>query len=47
MNPKELPGKLMPSENNPLHFKVPGTDYAYKPYWDIGNKGFSCLPIIE
>ncbi|MDR0656874.1 MAG: glycoside hydrolase family 127 protein, partial [Treponema sp.] len=33
--------------DKPLHFPVPGTDYSFVPYWDVGDEGFTCLPVIS
>ncbi|MDR2618321.1 MAG: glycoside hydrolase family 127 protein [Treponema sp.] len=47
MTPEALAASLKPDPRNALHFPVPGTDYSYMPYWDAGEEGFSCVPIIE
>ncbi|MDR3174752.1 MAG: glycoside hydrolase family 127 protein [Treponema sp.] len=33
--------------DRPLHFPVPGTDYLFVPYWELGDEGFTCLPVIK
>jgi DUF1680 family protein len=45
MKPSELLEILKPGKD-PLHFEVAGTAYTYMPYWDVGNEGFTCVPII-
>jgi DUF1680 family protein len=47
MTPEALAAALKPVPGNALHFPVPGTDYAYVPYWDADEEGFSCVPIID
>ncbi|MDR2135347.1 MAG: glycoside hydrolase family 127 protein [Treponema sp.] len=45
--PEDLAASLKPAPDKPLHFPVPGTAYTYLPYWDAGDEGFTCLPVIE
>jgi hypothetical protein len=47
IKPEDLIDSLQPVPGKPLHFAVPGTSYTYLPYWDAGEEGFTCLPVIE
>jgi DUF1680 family protein len=45
LKPEELAAALKPAGE--LRFQVPGTGYTYMPYWDAGEEGFTCLPVID
>jgi DUF1680 family protein len=47
MDTGELIRRLQPAKDKPLHFPVPGTAYTFMPYWDAGEEGFTCVPVIE
>jgi DUF1680 family protein len=43
-----LPELLKPEKGEALHFRVPGTDYVFVPYWDIPDGSFfTCVPAVS
>jgi len=47
MNVQDLKRILKRDDDNPLHLKIPNNPYYFVPYWDAGDEGFTCVPVIE
>ena len=45
-NGTDLPGKLEPT-GEPLHFRIPGTEYTVMPYFEIQREEFTCFPMFR
>jgi len=47
MKPEKLLEALRAAKTDSLHFPVPNTDWTFMPYSDAGEKGFTCLPVVN
>jgi hypothetical protein len=47
MSPETLARSLKSKGPDSLCFPVQGTDFFFMPYWDTGEEGFTCVPVIK